>query len=155
MTDSDSEDPDAIRRQMASVRSALDEDVYGLVENAHALVQDAKKLTDWRYYVKAAPWGAVGVAAAVGFLMVPRKVRVVRPDAEELAKLAGRHPFVLGEAGKAETKKDGPTQVIMTLVANALLRAATAYVSQQAGKVFGQQAAEASPEPPRYEVPKP
>ena len=135
MDESHRADADAIRLEMASVRDALDENVYDIVENA-------KNLTDWRYYVKAAPWGAIGAAAAIGFLAVPRRVQIVQPDADEIARLAKRHQIVVEHAAKAEAKRGGPAQLVMTMIANALLRAATAYVSQQAGKVFGTQVAE-------------
>ena len=72
--------------------------------------------------------------------MVPRRVEIVQPDADEIAKLAKRHQIVVEHAAKAEARRGGPGQAILTMVANAALRAATAYASQQAGKVFGKKA---------------
>lgn len=126
---------DAIRAQMAGVRDTLD-------ENVHEIVENARNLTDWRYYVKAAPWGTVAAAVALGYFAVPRKVHVVRPDADQLAELARRHELNFGKVPKTETKSGGPAQAIMTMAANAALRAVGAYLSQQAGKVMGRQAAE-------------
>ncbi|MGC1274976.1 MAG: hypothetical protein WBC44_14825 [Planctomycetaceae bacterium] len=128
-------DADAVRLEMANVRGTLD-------ENVHDLVTNARNLADWRYYVKAAPWGAIGAAMAVGYFVVPRRIQIVQPDADEIAKLAKRHQIVVEHKAKAEAKQGGPAQLVMTMLANAMLRAATAYVSQQAGKVFGEQAAE-------------
>lgn len=128
-------DADAVRDEMASVRGALD-------ENVHELVTNARNLVDWRYYVKAAPWGAIGAAIAVGYFIVPKRVQIVQPDADEIAKLAKRHQIVVEHKAKAEAKQAGPGQIVMSMLANAMLRAATAYVSQQAGKVFGEQSAE-------------
>ncbi len=133
-------DADAVRHDMAGVRCAFDENVQELVTNARQLV-------DWRYYVKAAPWGAIGAAIAVGYVLVPRRVQIVQPNAEEIAKLAKRHQIVVEHKAKAEAKKSGPTQIVLSMIANAMLRAATAYVSQQAGKVFGEQSAETPHEP--------
>lgn len=141
-------DADAIRLEMANVRSTLD-------ENVHELVTNARNLTDWRYYVKAAPWGAVGAAMAVGYFIVPRRVQIVQPDADEIAKLAKRHQIVVEHKAKAEAKQGGPAQLVMTMLANAMLRAATAYVSQQAGKVFGQQVADKPQEQFNAEVRNP
>jgi hypothetical protein len=141
-------DVEAIRSQMASVRSTLD-------ENVHELAENARNLTDWRYYVKAAPWGAVGAAAAVGYFIVPRRIQIVQPDADEIAKLAKRHQIVVEHKAKAEAKQGGPAQLVMTMLANAMLRAVTAYASQQAGKVFGQQTAEKSQEQFNAEVRRP
>jgi len=141
-------DVEAIRNQMASVRTTLD-------ENVHELAENARNLTDWRYYVKAAPWGAVGAAAAIGYFIVPRRIQIVQPSADEIAKLAKRHQIVVEHKAKAEAKQGGPAQRVMTMRANAMLRAVTAYASQQAGKVFGQQAADKSQEQFNAEVRRP
>lgn len=133
---------DELRAQMAGVRAAMDGNVQEIVVNAHALAEDARKLTDWRYYVKSAPWGTVGAAVALGYFLVPRRVEIVSPDADQLVKLAKRHQLVVDADPQGETRKEGAAQTVMTMLANAALRAATAYVSQQAGKAFGQQAAE-------------
>lgn len=146
--DPNRDDAEAIRLRMASVRGTLD-------ENVHELVENARNLTDWRYYVKAAPWGAVGAAAAIGYMIVPRRVRIVQPDADEIAKLAERHQIVVEHAAKAEAKQGGPAQLVMTMLANAMLRAVTAYVSQQAGKAFGKQVAEKPQGQFNAEVPEP
>lgn len=155
MRDPSREEADDIRLRMASVRDDLDGNVQELVGNVHELVDNARKLTDWRYYVKAAPWGAVGAAAAIGYFMVPRRAQVIRPDADEIAKLIGRHPIAMGHATNTGSKQGGAAQAVMTMVANAALRAVTAYVSQQAGKVMGQQAAETPQHQFNAEVPKP
>jgi hypothetical protein len=141
-------DVEAIRDQMASVRTTLD-------ENVHELAENARNLTDWRYYVKAAPWGAVGAAAAIGYFIVPRRIQIVQPNADEIAKLAKRHQIVVEHKAKAEAKQGGPAQLVMTMLANAMLRAVTAYASQQAGKVFGQQAADKPQEQFNAEVRRP
>jgi hypothetical protein len=141
-------DVEAIRNQMASVRTTLD-------ENVHELAENARNLTDWRYYVKAAPWGAVGAAAAIGYFIVPRRIQIVQPSADEIAKLAKRHQIVVEHKAKAEAKQGGPAQLVMTMLANAMLRAVTAYASQQAGKVFGQQAADKPQEQFNAEVRRP
>ncbi len=148
MSDVTDRDVEAIRSQMASVRTTLD-------ENVHELAENARNLTDWRYYVKAAPWGAVGAAAAIGYFIVPRRIQIVQPSADEIAKLAKRHQIVVEHKAKAEAKQGGPAQLVMTMLANAMLRAVTAYASQQAGKVFGQQAADKSQEQFNAEVRRP
>ena len=69
-TVSQSNDADTIRRQMAQIRRELHEDMQGLVAGA----EDA---SDWRHYVKMYPWIAVGAATAVGYVVVPRRRKVV------------------------------------------------------------------------------
>ena len=139
---------ETIRLEMASVRETLDDNVSEIVTNA-------RNLADWRYYVKAAPWGAIGVAVAAGYFIVPRRIQIVQPDADEIAKLAKRHQIVVEHKAKAEAKQGGPAQLVMTMLANAMLRAATAYVSQQAGKVFGEQTAAKSQDEFNAEVRRP
>jgi hypothetical protein len=58
-----------IQRRMAQIRRELHEDVRGAVEGAQSL-------TDWRSQVRNHPWLALGAAAALGYLIVPRR----RPD---------------------------------------------------------------------------
>lgn len=50
---------DAIQGQMAKIRSDLHADVRGIVENARVI-------TDWKYYVRRYPWASVAGAAAAG-----------------------------------------------------------------------------------------
>jgi hypothetical protein len=59
---------DEIRWRMAQIRLELHQDVEGVVEGAEAA-------TDWRGYVRSYPWASVGLALAVGFLIVPRRHR--------------------------------------------------------------------------------
>jgi hypothetical protein len=58
--------PDEIRRRMAEARAALAHD-------AKAAVSDARTLVDWREHFRAHPWLFCGGAAALGFLLIPRR----------------------------------------------------------------------------------
>src|SRR5688572_27063119 len=59
-----SPETEAIRQQMELVRCDLDEDVQGIVEGA-------RDMGDWRYYVKTYPWLCLGGAVVAGYLIVP------------------------------------------------------------------------------------
>ena len=59
-------DADDIRRRMAAIRRAMHEDVKEVVATAEAA-------TDWHRYLKMYPWATLGVAFAVGFVIVPRR----------------------------------------------------------------------------------
>ena len=61
---------DEIRFQMAKIRSELHREVRDVVGTAAAA-------TKWRSYVRERPWMAIGVAFALGYLVVPRKARPV------------------------------------------------------------------------------
>ncbi len=75
-----------LRSQMARVRNELTEDVEGIREK----VQDLK---DWRGFVRRHPWAVAAGAAAVGYLLVPKRARVIYADAETLAEVAQRLPL--------------------------------------------------------------
>jgi hypothetical protein len=118
---------------MAAIRRHMNDDLREIRDSSETML-------DWRYYFKRYPWPMMTAAAAVGFLVVPRRLQVVRPDPETLAKMAKREQLIVQQ--KADTKPEkGLAAVAFGLLAHALLRAGTAYVGQQAGKLFGQQAA--------------
>ena len=58
--------PAALQRQMQHVRGNLS-------EHADEAVQKARRGLDWRHYVARHPWTALGVAAAAGYILVPRR----------------------------------------------------------------------------------
>src|SRR5438270_6788130 len=74
-------DIDEIRRQMAQIRRELHEDVQEVVAGAGAVF-------DWRRYIRSYPWAAVGVAVAVGYLIVPKRRRSVPRDVARQADVA-------------------------------------------------------------------
>lgn len=73
---------DEIRRRMAELRRDLSSDV-------HKVGRSARVMTDWRFYVRRFPWATVGLAAAAGFMLIPRKkeVKVISPDPDALAEM--------------------------------------------------------------------
>jgi hypothetical protein len=77
--------------RMASLRREITSDVEQVTEQ---VTQSARAMTDWTFYVRKFPWAAVGVAAAAGFLLVPRKKTSVTPTPEQLAALASSKEFV-------------------------------------------------------------
>jgi hypothetical protein len=91
-----------------------------------AIVRGARVLADWQYYVRTFPWACVGAAAALGFLAVPRRLEVMSPDAETLAKLAKHNRLVVKQQPEAQAKS-GLVGSLLTLAANAALRAVIAY----------------------------
>ncbi|MCA9024327.1 MAG: hypothetical protein KDA86_03850 [Planctomycetaceae bacterium] len=134
----DSRTPDEIRRQMDIIRANLGGEVDGLVSNAQQLV-------DWRHYVRAFPWGSLGVAAALGYFAVPRRLEITSPDADTLERLAKNNRLVVKHTPRGEEKR-GLLMSVANLTGNMLLRAGLAYVGQQIGKIVGDHAAQPSPE---------
>jgi len=130
---------DQVRRQMARIRCELD-------ENVEQVVESARQMTDWRYYVRAYPWAALGLAFVAGYFVVPRRVEIVKPDADEIYKLAKKNRIVVQDNTSASKKADrGMGGAILNFVANMATRSLMAYVGQQVGKMAGIQAAESPP----------
>lgn len=71
---------DKIRERMSELRGALSCDVEDVTRSARAM-------TDVGRYVRRFPWATVAIAAAVGYLLVPRRTQVVYPDPATIAKL--------------------------------------------------------------------
>jgi hypothetical protein len=98
--------PDDICRRMEAVRRTAGEEV-------ETIVQSAKTLSDWRYYVKNHPFLLAGAAAGLGFLLIPRKKSPQAPavdDAKELIELLKKH-HVRG------VTVEGPPSGLLTTVA--------------------------------------
>jgi hypothetical protein len=127
-------DAEEIQRQMQSVRSSLRADVKELVENA-------RDMTDWHYYVRRYPWAAVAAAAGVGFLITPglfaRKTPLVADS-----QTAESTPFV---APVTYSKQPSMINRLATnafsAATGALSRAAMAVVSQQLSALLASQSA--------------
>jgi hypothetical protein len=137
------ETPEEICRKMADVREVLDEDVKNIA-------QSAKVMSDWTYYVKQYPWTSVGIAATLGYLVVPNKVFITRPSADQLEKLARRNKLVVKTNPEPQAQK-GIVGAVFSLVASMAVRGVMAYLGQQVGKVAGYKAAE--PESGTYRPP--
>lgn len=75
------DDPaDAIRRRMAELRRDLTGDV-------REVGRGACEMTDWTHYVRRFPWATVAVAAAIGYMLVPRRKQIISPDPALLAEM--------------------------------------------------------------------
>ena len=129
-----SEEVEQIRAEMAQIRCDLNEGVEDLVEHA-------REMADWRYYVRAYPLASAAAAAAIGFLAVPRKPQIISPDAKTLAELAKKNQIVVVDRPRAE-KGRTLSGSLFNLVASLAMRGLMAYIGQQAGKVVGREAAE-------------
>ncbi len=112
-----------IRRTMAMIRRELNADVDQVEKSARTLL-------DWRYYVNNYPWACVGVAAAVGYLAVPRKVEIHQPDPKTIEKLARNHRLVVEQKPKAEAKA-GLVGAAFSLISGLVLKTAMAQLGNQ------------------------
>ena len=146
-----------LRRQMAQIRRELHEDMQGLVAGA-------EEAGDWKHYVKTYPWAALGVAAAVGYFIVPKRQRSADEVASEaIAKATGqlqsvarkaRRPLIeiggKAEPSKAEAQKEksGVIGMLFGMVAPIALKAAQNYAMHFAQNWLAQQQQQQSEEGP-------
>ena len=106
-----SDSAEAIQSKMHQVR-------LGLREDAQQIASSARDAVDWRFYVKHYPWACLGGAALIGFVLVPRRVELVSPDAPTLLQLARRNKLVV-KAGPHPQPRNGLASTLLTLVAGA------------------------------------
>ncbi len=111
---------DTVRARMQGIRCDIDQDLEDVSASAHSMV-------DWKHYVETYPWICLGAAAALGYLMVPkRSPTAVAPT--EPAK--SDRP-----AAKAESAAmPGWVNALVAAVAGIAVREAIAYLGQNAGK---------------------
>jgi hypothetical protein len=110
--------------RMASLRREIASDVEQVTESARAM-------TDWTFYVRRFPWAAVGVAAAAGYLLVPRKKpATVAPTAEQLAALANSKEFAAAATQQLKPPESLLKGLAVTVAAIAG-KAALSYVTDQ------------------------
>lgn len=122
-----------IRTEMQHVRRDIADDMEDVVEST-------RQMTDWHSYVNRYPLLCLGAVAAVGFIVVPKRVEIMSPDADTLLRLAKKNKLVVENAPKAQAKS-GLAGTLLGLVGSAVLRAGIAYAGQNVGKVLGESAA--------------
>ena len=122
---------DAIRQRMEEVRCELDEDVQVIVEGA-------RDMGKWRYYVRTYPWVFLGAATAAGYLIVPRQDFGRPPDAPALAESANQSPLL---ATSHLLPQGNSRSTLLAFAGNLVLRGVLSYALQQANKLFATPAA--------------
>jgi hypothetical protein len=119
-----------IRGRMQSLRTDMHRDV-------REVVLSTREMTDWKTYVRRYPWVCVGLAAGVGFLLVPKKVykEYVQPSDKQVMKLAKEDRLHINTEPVGRAKSSIVTTALM-FVMSAVLRSAMAYAGQQLGKTL-------------------
>src|SRR5437762_5619304 len=119
-----------IQKQMRELRADLREDVQDVVVSAH-------KMADIANYVRAYPWLCVGAALAAGYLIVPQRAVVLRPDAEALVELARKHQLVVKtNEGPTQKKRGGLLAQLLSLAAATLLQGGLKVATNQLAEGF-------------------
>jgi len=125
-----SAEAEQIQKQMRELRADLREDVQDVVVSAH-------KMADIANYVRAYPWLCVGAALAAGYLIVPQRAVILRPDAEALVELAKKHQLVVKTSeGPAQKKRGGLFAQLLSLAAATLLQGGLKFATNQLSEAF-------------------
>jgi hypothetical protein len=109
-----SDSAEEIVKRMQHVRRHVGDDVKGIVETA-------RTLSDWRYHVKHHPWLCVGLALALGFLVVPKRKRIPSAEAKELISLLKKYNVGVTTP---PTSAGGLLRTVVSLAAPAVARTA-------------------------------
>lgn len=121
---------ESIQKQMRSVREDIRDDV-------RELVVSAREMTDWTIYVKAYPWLCLGAAFALGFVVVPSRSVIMKPDAEGLLELARRNKLVVKmQETPPPKKRGGLLNELLSLAAATLLQSGMKVVTSQISQGF-------------------
>lgn len=118
---------DTVRARMQGIRRDIDRDLVDVSASARNMV-------DWKHYVQAHPWMCLGTAAAVGFLLVPKRsaaIHTVGAVPAAPAKTGTAH------APSAAAAARGFVDALVAAVVTIAAREATAYVGQYAGRLLG------------------
>ena len=112
---------DQIQAEMRQVRTELRADVREIVEGARVMA-------DWRHYVRQYPWLTVGVAAAVGYFLVPARPVVIKPSSKDLIELAKAHKLFV-DASPRPQQRPGMLGSLAGMAMSAVMQSAMAVAS--------------------------
>ena len=114
---------DDIERQLAAMRSVLQQDVRGFANQARTLV-------DWRYHFRANPWLYCGGAAALGFMLVSGRERPLKVEAAVVTDTDDDKKVALRPRHAARSE-GSLLKSMFTLAATAVVRESLGYLIQR------------------------
>ena len=118
------EDPaETIRRRMAELRRELTHDVQDVTRSAKAMASPS-------FYIRKFPWATLAIAAGVGYMLIPKKKQVIKPDMEALAELVRKNQVNIN-ASKATEESQGMVKTLAVMGLTWAAKAGMNYVIQQ------------------------
>jgi hypothetical protein len=102
------ESAEEIRRRMAELRRELTCDVDEVSRGVRDVGRTAREMVSPLYLIRNYPWASAAVAAAVGYVLVPKKrhQQIVKPDPEMLAELVRKEQIKV-DTSKASSDRQG------------------------------------------------
>jgi hypothetical protein len=119
-----SSEADKLQQAMREVRAEIRHDVQELVASA-------REMADWTSYVRAYPWPFMGAALVLGYLVVPQRARIIRPDVDDLAELAGKDKLVVKVDETARKQGRSIFAGLLETAASSLLQGGVAVLTKQ------------------------
>ena len=118
---------ESVQERMQQLRREIDADMEEVTASARTTL-------DWKHYVNRYPWVCAGAAVALGFLIVPRRSTVLRPNVATLTELARTGHLVVKSTPSGAR---GIFDSLLATVASIAIRKATTYLGQSAGRCLG------------------
>ena len=113
-----------IQRQMQQVRTDLR-------ANVHELVESAREMTVWQRYVQSYPWTCLGAAALVGYLVIPSRSRIIKPDASQMAELVNAQLAQANGHARSGGIVSSAVSGLAGMAARSLLQAGLSFATHQ------------------------
>jgi hypothetical protein len=112
-----------ICRRMAELRRELECDV-------REVSRGARVITDWKFYVRKFPWAVAGVALVAGYMLVPKRKPIIKPDAETIAELV-KQKKIRVESVSQQPEKPGMMKTLLMMGLTWAVRNGATYATQQ------------------------
>jgi hypothetical protein len=121
MTNDDS--AEKIQRRMSELRRELE-------CNVREVSRGARVMTDWKFYVRKFPWAVAGAALVAGYLLVPKRKPVVKPDPEMIEELV-RQKKIKVESVTKQPDQPGMMKSLLMMGLTYAVKAGAQYATQQ------------------------
>jgi len=131
---------------MAGLRRDLTSDVHEVGRTAREMASSAREMANPLYIFRRFPWASAAAAVAVGYLLVPKKKPVYKPDPEMLAELLRNQQIKIGTT-KASSETQGLLKSLAVMGLTWAAKTGMNYAVQQF-TAAAMNKAQASREPP-------
>jgi hypothetical protein len=112
-----------IRRRMAELRRELECDV-------REVSRGARVMTDWKFYARKFPWAVAGVAVLAGYMLIPKRKPVIKPDPEMIEELV-RQKKIKVESVTKQPDKPGMMKSLVMMGLTYAIKAGAQHMTQQ------------------------
>ncbi|MEX2307021.1 MAG: hypothetical protein WD738_05485 [Pirellulales bacterium] len=112
-----------IRQRMVELRRELSCDI-------HEVGQSARVMTDWTFYVRRFPWATAAVVAAVGYMLVPKKKEIIKPDPDMLAEMVKKKQIRV-EPVSRQKQKEGLLKPLLVMGLTWAARTGAGYMGRR------------------------